>query len=134
MRHASRRSRRNVPLVDLPLTHADFFEERPWELFMDYSIVMTTCASREQGENLAEGIVRSKLAISVQITEVSSIHEWEGEFQKTTEFLLLIKGPQNLFPQLKEYLLANHAYEVPEILQLNIANGNPSHYAYTLGG
>jgi periplasmic divalent cation tolerance protein len=101
---------------------------------MDYSIVMTTCASRADGETLAMGIVRNKLANSVQITEVSSVQEWEGEFQKANEFLLLIKGPRNLFPQLKEYLLANHTYEVPEILQLNITNGNPTHYAYTLGG
>jgi periplasmic divalent cation tolerance protein len=101
---------------------------------MDYSIVMTTCASRADGEILATAIVKNKLANSVQITEVSCINEWEGEFQKATEFLLLIKGPKNLFPRLKEFLLANHSYEVPEILQLNIANGNPSHYAYALGG
>ena len=101
---------------------------------MDYSIVMTTCGSREDGETLATGIVRNKLANSVQITEVSCVHEWEGEFQEAEEFLLLIKGPRNLFPQLQEYLLANHTYEVPEILQLNITNGNPAHYAYTLGG
>lgn len=101
---------------------------------MDYSIVMTTCASRADGEALATGIVRNKLANSVQMTEVLCINEWEGEFQKGAEFLLLIKGPQKLFPQLKEFLLANHSYEVPEILQLNVANGTPSHYVYTLGG
>jgi len=101
---------------------------------MDYSIVMTTCASREDGEALATGIVKNKLANSVQITEVTCINEWEGEFQKAPEFLLLIKGPENLFPQLKEFLLANHSYEVPEILQMKVANGNASHYAYTLGG
>jgi periplasmic divalent cation tolerance protein len=101
---------------------------------MDYSIVMTTCESRAAGEALATGIVKNKLANSVQITEVSSIYEWQGEFQKGKEFLLLIKGSRDLFPQLKEYLLANHSYEVPEILQLNITNGNPIHYAYTLGG
>jgi periplasmic divalent cation tolerance protein len=101
---------------------------------MDYSIVMTTCASRTDGEALATGIVKTKLASSVQIVEVSCINEWEGEFQKTLEFLLLIKGPKNLFHQLKEFILANHSYEAPEILQLNAAEGNPSHYAYTLGG
>lgn len=101
---------------------------------MDYSIVMTTCASRADGETLATGIVKNKLANSVQITEVSCINEWEGKFQKEPEFLLLIKGPKNLYPQLKEFLLVNHSYEVPEILQLNVADGNPSHYAYTLGG
>lgn len=101
---------------------------------MDYSIVMTTCASRADGEALATDIVKHKLANSVQITEVSCINEWEGAFQKTPEFLLLIKGPKNMFPQLKDFILANHSYEVPEILQLNIANGNPSHFAYTLGG
>lgn len=101
---------------------------------MDYSIVMTTCASRADGETLAAGIVKNKLANSVQITEVSCINEWEGKFQKEPEFLLLIKGPKNLYPQLKEFLLVNHSYEVPEILQLNVADGNPSHYGYTLGG
>lgn len=101
---------------------------------MDYSIVMTTCASRDDGETLAEGIIRNKLATSVQISEISNVYEWEGELKKAQEFLLLIKGQKNLFPKLKEYLLTNHPYEVPEMLQLDITNGNPIHLAYTLGG
>ena len=59
---------------------------------------------------------------------------WEGEFKKQKEFLLLIKGRKDLFPMLKEYLLANHRYEVPELLQVDITNGNPAHLAYELGG
>ena len=35
---------------------------------------------------------------------------------------------------LKEYLLANHCYEVPELLQVDITNGNPTYLAYELGG
>ena len=101
---------------------------------MDYSIVMTTCASRAEGETLAEGIVRKKLATCVQISEISSVYEWEGELNKAKEFLLLIKGRKDLFPKLKEYLLANHPYEVPELLQLDITNGNPAHFAYSLSG
>jgi len=101
---------------------------------MDYSMVMTTCASRAEGETLAEGIVSKKLATCVQISEISSVYEWEGELNKAKEFLLLIKGRKDLFPRLKEYLLANHPYEVPELLQLDITNGNPAHFAYTLSG
>lgn len=101
---------------------------------MDYSIVMTTCASRAEGETLAEGIIRNKLATSVQISEVSSIYDWEGELKKQKEFLLLIKGKKDLFLKLKEYLLANHSYEVPEMLQLDVTSGNPTHFAYTVGG
>jgi len=103
-------------------------------MVMEYSMVMTTCANRAEGETLAEGIIRSKLATCVQITEVSSVYDWEGEFKKQKEFLLLIKGRKDLFPKLKEYLLANHCYEVPELLQVDITNGNPTHLAYELGG
>jgi len=101
---------------------------------MDYSMVMTTCANRAEGETLAEGIVKNKLATCVQITEVSSVYDWEGELKKQKEFLLLIKGKRDLFPKLTEYLLANHCYEVPELLQVDITNGNPAHLAYELGG
>jgi len=103
-------------------------------MVMEYSMVMTTCANRAEGETLAEGIIRSKLATCVQITEVSSVYDWEGEFKKQKEFLLLIKGRKDLFPMLKKYLLANHCYEVPELLQVDITNGNPTHLAYELGG
>ena len=48
---------------------------------MDYSIVMTTCASRAEGETLAEGIVRKKLATCVQISEIFSVYEWERRAQ-----------------------------------------------------
>jgi uncharacterized protein involved in tolerance to divalent cations len=53
----------------------------------------------------------SNLATSIQISEVSSVYDWEGKLKKAKEFLLLIKGQNALFPKLQECLLANHTYE-----------------------
>lgn len=94
---------------------------------------MTTCGSREEAEKLAEGVVAAKLAACVQISEVASVYEWEGELKKEKEFLLFIKGRADLFPELRDYIFKNHSYAVPEVVQVDIADGSPAYLAWMQG-
>lgn len=82
-------------------------------------IVFTTVAERSDAEALAEKIITSGLAGCVQILpRMTSIYKWEGELQKESEHLLLIKTTTEAWPSLEQYLNANHPYEVPEIVAI----------------
>lgn len=97
---------------------------------MEFSLVMTTCGDRAAAETLAESIVAARLAACVQITEIASVYEWQGKISKDKEQLLLIKGRRDLFERLRDHILANHSYDVPEIIQLDIAAGSPGYLAW----
>lgn len=94
---------------------------------MAYAITMTTCASKSEAERLAEGVVEKKLAGCVQVLKVRSFYEWQGKLARDKEYLLLIKGPKEKFSELKEHLLAEHKYELPEIVSVDIAEGHDAY-------
>jgi periplasmic divalent cation tolerance protein len=89
----------------------------------NYSVVLTTTDTAERAEALARKIVESKLAACVQIQQIRSVYTWKGETCAEPEFLMLIKGRQDLFSTLEQFIRANHTYETPEIVQVPITRG-----------
>ena len=70
-------------------------------------IVLTTVASRDEGEKLARLIVEEKLAACVQILpQMTSVYFWEGKVQSESEHLLLIKTLEENFDDLSGGLRA----------------------------
>ena len=88
-----------------------------------YCVVMTTCASTEEADGLASGLIEERLAACVQITAVTSCYEWKGSVNRDSEQLLLIKAKAELYPRIEEFITRNHTYEVPEIVQIPIQQG-----------
>jgi len=101
---------------------------------METAVTMTTIAGRERAEALAEQLIVTELAACVQIAEVSSVYRWKGEVQKEREFLLIIKGRSDLFPRLQAFILAHHDYDLPELIKLDIVDGNPRYLQWLQGG
>ena len=81
------------------------------------SLLYTTVSSSEEAQTLARGILEGKLAACVNISSpLSSLYVWEGKVEEATEYSLLIKTSSAKGLALKEWLLANHPYDIPAIL------------------
>ncbi len=94
-------------------------------------IVLTTTADTDEAERLALAIVENKLAACVQILpKMSSVYFWEGKVQTELEHLLLIKTLEEKFEELKEFILKNHSYEVPEIVALDAERVSKSYLGW----
>jgi len=86
-------------------------------------IVFTTVSNIEEAENLAEKIVDAKLAACVQILpQIKSFYFWQGEVQKDSEHLLLIKTLEEKYAALETFIRENHSYDVPEIVAISAEN------------
>jgi len=86
-------------------------------------VVLTTTPNIEESETLARKIIESKLAACVQILPpMKSFYVWENEIQIDSEHLLLIKTLSVKFSELKEFIQANHSYDVPEIIALKASD------------
>jgi len=95
-------------------------------------VVMTAMASEAAAEGLAQRLVEAQLAACVQVMPVKSFYVWQGESRNDAEYLLLIKTRAALYAQVETFILANHPYETPEILQLPVVTGS-SAYLQWLG-
>lgn len=82
-----------------------------------YGIVLVTVASLEQGEAIAQTLLRAKLAACINLLPVDSWYWWEGKIDRDREYQLLIKTDLQLFSQLADKIKTLHNYEVPEIVR-----------------
>jgi periplasmic divalent cation tolerance protein len=89
-----------------------------------YSVVLVTASSQQEGEAIAQALVEAQLAACVTLIPVKSIYTWEGQVRKEPEWQLVVKTDSALFPLLEEKILQLHSYEVPEIIALPILAGS----------
>ncbi|HUQ95689.1 MAG TPA: divalent-cation tolerance protein CutA [Bryobacteraceae bacterium] len=87
-------------------------------------VILSNCGSQEEAETIARNVVASGFAACVNILPgVKSIYRWQGAIEEATEWLLIIKSHEELYPQLESEIRRLHSYEVPEIIALPIVNG-----------
>lgn len=83
-------------------------------------IVLTTTATADKANSLANGLVESRLAACVQILpKMTSVYAWEGKIAKDSEHLLLIKTLPEKYEAVEKYILDHHSYETPEIVAID---------------
>ena len=92
--------------------------------------VLTTTASEDEAEAIAETLLADRLAACVQITEVRSRYVWQGQIQREPEQLLLIKTRAELFEVVRGKIRAMHSYDTPEIVALPITAGDADYLAW----
>ena len=96
-------------------------------------MVMTAIDSLEKAESLARGMVEGRLAACVQVLPpMTSFYFWEGAVQREAEHLILIKTADEKYAEVEAYILANHSYDVPEIVAVKAEHVSQA-YAKWLG-
>ena len=95
-----------------------------------YGIVLCACPNDEFADELARSLVEHKLAACVQISPIQSFYEWKGEICRDDEKLLIIKSKTDLYPDLEQFIIKNHPYEVPEIVMVSITSGLERYFTW----
>ena len=92
-----------------------------------FRVALVTIPAK-QAERMTEELIENKYAACVNIIrDVQSVYRWDGEIKRDTESLLIIKTAANKIESLIKFVRENHPYETPEILSLDIAEGNPDY-------
>ena len=91
----------------------------------DVLTVFCTCPDPATARRLAGGLVERRMAACVNILpEIRSIYRWQGETCDDAEVLMIVKTTRGSYAGLERWLLANHPYDVPEVLALPVAAGS----------
>lgn len=92
---------------------------------MNYRLVITTCPSMDEAEELAEKLLAARLAACVNIVPgIVSLYEWQGKMAREQEFLLLIKSRVEQFDELEQLVRNTHSYDIPELIAIPIEAGS----------
>ena len=91
----------------------------------DYILVLCTINDKEKAKEIARKIVTDKLCACVNILpDVCSVYSWKEKLEEDNELLMIIKTRKSLFERLKNEISKLHPYEVPEIISVEIRDGN----------
>ncbi|MFN7931311.1 MAG: divalent-cation tolerance protein CutA [Blastocatellia bacterium] len=94
-------------------------------------VVITTTETCDQAEKIAQVLVAGELAACVQILPpMTSVYRWQGQIEKNTEHLLLIKTLHGCYAQVEAAIKANHTYQTPEIIALPVETGAADYLAW----
>lgn len=98
---------------------------------IDYVMVLTTCATRDEAERIAVALVDARLAACVQIgASVTSIYRWRGATERAEECVVTIKTRNDLLSSLEVELKRLHSYEVPQIVAVPFVYGASDYFAW----
>ncbi|XP_059693778.1 divalent-cation tolerance protein CutA-like [Haemorhous mexicanus] len=92
----------------------------------EVSAAFVTCPNLSVATELARALVQQRLAACVNIVPgVTSVYTWQGKLEEDSEVLLMIKTRSSRVPALSDFVRSHHPYEVPEVVALPVAQGNP---------
>lgn len=91
-------------------------------------IVTTTGDSRAALEQIAEALVKRKLAACCQISApVTSVFRWEGRVDRSEEYVCSIKTTTAMIDSVESLIRERHSYEEPEVVVTPIIGGSESY-------
>lgn len=97
-------------------------------------LVFVTASTEKEAAAIAEALVEREEAACVNVVPmVRSVYRWKGKVWNETEQLLVIKTTPPAFEDVKRTVKELHSYELPEILAVAVADGEPNVLAW-IGG
>jgi len=95
----------------------------------DKFVVLVTCGTAGEAEQIARTLVEQRLAACVNLvqTPVRSIYRWQGKIETASEYLLVIKTSRERFNGLRQQVERLHSYDVPEVIAIPIVDGSPQY-------
>jgi periplasmic divalent cation tolerance protein len=92
-----------------------------------YAILVTTIDSDDKARELIEAALEARLAACAQVFPIRSHYVWKGELREEAELFIQMKLRAQDYAPLAALIKRLHGYETPEILRLDVADGDPAY-------
>ncbi|UQU65219.1 divalent-cation tolerance protein CutA [Couchioplanes caeruleus] len=95
--------------------------------------VVVTAADAEWLAGFTRRLVEERLAAcGHQIAAIRSVYRWEGAVHDDPEARVALHTRASLVPEIVALADAEHPYDVPCVLALPVAGGNPAYLAWVV--
>lgn len=99
----------------------------------DLCLVLST-APEKDAARLARGLLEAGLCACVaRVPGLVSVYRWKGAVEESDEVQLVVKTTRARFDAVRDWLAANHPYEVPEILCVPVLDASAPYAAWLRG-
>ena len=98
----------------------------------DVVLVLCTAPQDEAGMLAGQLLEENLVACVNEIGPVTSRYRWKGEVTTSREVLLLMKTTRERVAVLRDRIEALHSYEVPEVLEFDVASGLPAYLQWVV--
>jgi periplasmic divalent cation tolerance protein len=96
-------------------------------------VVFCTFPDPETAHRISQAAVEKRYAACASLVPaVRSIYRWRDQVQQADEALVVYKTSAACYPDLEEFLLRSHPYEVPEIVALPISAGSAAYLDWVI--
>ena len=90
-----------------------------------YIIVQTHTNKKQVYEDISRSLIEKRMAACVNIyPAVLSIYRYNSEVVEDNEYLIHAKATSDKFTEIRKIIERLHNYETPEIISLEILEGN----------
>ncbi|MEM2802866.1 MAG: divalent-cation tolerance protein CutA [Halobacteria archaeon] len=96
------------------------------------SLILVTYPADANYRAWCRSIIERNLAACVNIINVNSIYRWKETIEESQEVLLIFKTRREVVELLKEVIMKEHPYEVPEFIELQANNVNASYLKWII--
>jgi periplasmic divalent cation tolerance protein len=101
---------------------------------MGFIIVVMTAANKQEAAEIVRMLLEERLIACANILDsVHSVFWWKGKVEEEKEVLVFMKSRRSLFEKLSERVVELHSYDVPEILALQVVEGNHAYLEWLRG-
>jgi periplasmic divalent cation tolerance protein len=96
-----------------------------------FKIVLVTTPDLKTARRLARAALAARLiACANLVPKIESHYRWQGKLERSAEVLMVMKTTQTRVAALEKLILAQHPYDTPEFVSLNLSGGAKKYLAW----
>lgn len=97
----------------------------------EFKIVLVTAPDLKTARRLARAALAARLiACANLVPKLESHYRWQGKLERSAEVLMVMKTMQARVAALERLILAEHPYDTPEFVVLDLAGGAKKYLAW----
>ncbi len=87
--------------------------------------IQWTAQNLKEAKQVVRSLIEKKWVACANLIPVVSIYTWEGSLEEGNEIKVFLKTKDEYFCRIRDYIIDEGAYEVPEVSKFLIADANP---------
>ena len=96
-----------------------------------FRIALVTAPDLKTARRLSRSALEARLiACANLIPKVESHYRWQGRIERGTEVLMILKTTANCLKPLEKLIIAEHPYDTPEFIILDLRGGNKRYLSW----
>ncbi|MBF5050493.1 Divalent-cation tolerance protein cutA-like protein [Candidatus Clavichlamydia salmonicola] len=94
----------------------------------EWILIYWTCSSKDEAQSIITDLLDQSLIVCANISSpIQSMYKWKGIIEKQTELQITLKAHHSLFQKIQDFICLNTAYEIPEIIAVNVSYLSPGY-------